>query len=166
MAAQVTPAPPVTPAPLPVDSDVFPSSDVLFTSENMKPPVEENSTVEEPSAVSTEPSMQSTEPSKTFDKTLPEQAAQPPQQDDPSNATDLFSGTFNDTMVDIPGDNDSVYPKDLDDEPPSIAPLSVPPPSCDPASVAPASVPPPACQLVSNIQRYSFVFHFFHISLN
>ncbi|GAB1600733.1 double-strand-break repair protein rad21 homolog isoform X2 [Argonauta hians] len=138
-----------TPAPHPVDSDVFPSSDVLFPSENLKQPAEENTTVaEEPSAVSTEPSIQSTSPSKTFDKNLSEQTEQPSQQgDDPSNATDLFSGTFNDTMVDIPGDNDSVYPKDLDDEPPSIAPLSVPPPSCDPASVAPASVPPPSCQL-------------------
>lgn len=126
---------------------VFPSSEDLFTSEDIRPPVQDNTTiVEEPSMVSADTSIQSRPDDKTFNES--QQPERPePTTEDTANPSDLFASTFNDTMVDIPGDADSVYPKDLDDEPPSIAPLSVPPPSCDPASVAPASVPPPPCQL-------------------
>lgn len=141
---------------------VFPSSEDLFTSEDIRPPVQDNTTiVEEPSMVSADTSIQSRPDDKTFNES--QQPERPePTTEDTANPSDLFASTFNDTMVDIPGDADSVYPKDLDDEPPSIAPLSVPPPSCDPASVAPASVPPPPCQLVSycfGVRKKSFLFN-------
>lgn len=81
---------------------------------------------------------------------LPPTPAPPtPKPVDVSNAQDLFATTFNEGVVDMPGEptmlndqtelNQNIDPYDAD--PPSIAPFSVPPPSVPPPSVPPSDAP-------------------------